>query len=243
MVDLKKIKAGVNRVIVKLIDMNDKINFNGTKLFISTKYNAQDHVPVWGEVVGLPTKLYFNKKSPYSMEWETDMELSLGDTVYIDYLATLRALSTEFNPADAYPEPSWIKQDGFYYVILKYQDIYLRVRNKKVQPINGYCIAKPIRVKEKEYKGIIVPFSNKTSNKWAEIIYVGNPCKDFLGGEKDKGEIHKGDVVLFRSYSNRKVENSLHRTLFEDDYFVIQRKYMLLNAGKSKQLVEKGVLN
>jgi len=48
-------KAGINRVIVKLIDMNDKINFNGTKLFISTKYNAQDHVPVWGEVVALPS--------------------------------------------------------------------------------------------------------------------------------------------------------------------------------------------
>jgi len=167
----------------------------------------------------------------------------LGDTVYIDYLAVLRALSTEFNPADAYPEPAWVKKDGFYYVIIKYQDIYLRVRDKNVHPINGYCIAKPIKLKEKEYKGIIIPYTKEdTSRKWAEIVYVGKPCKDFVGKYKDKGKIEKGDVVLFKPHSNRKVENSLHKTLFEDDYFVIQRKYMLLNAGKSKQLVREGVL-
>ena len=248
-IDISKVRGGINTVVIKLIDMNESISFkDGSKFYLSTKFEPQDHVPVWGEVVGLPSKLYFNKKDiPNSMEWETDMELHVGDTVYMEYLAVLRALSTEFNPADAYPQPQWFKQDGVYYIIIRYQDIYFRVVDNEIFPINGYCVAKPINVRQKEYKGIILPEPEKKSRKWAEITYVGKSCKDFVDKkDRDSGDVKAGDVVLFNRWSNQKVENKLHQTLFKDDgdYFVIQRKWMKVNAGnEARELVESGVLN
>lgn len=242
-IDFSKIKAGINKVIIKLPDLNNHVKLNGQDIYLETKFEAQSHVPRWGEVVGLPTNLYFNKEDSRSMEWETQMELEKGDTVFVDYLAVLRALSTEFNPADAYPMPQWLKQDGFYYVIINYQDVFFRVGDE-IKPINGYCIAKPIKVPPQQATGIILLKKEETSRKFAEIIYVGERCTDFVGRYKDVGEVEKGDTVLFSQFSNVKVENPLHQKLFDkEDYFVIHRRFMRANFGKKgKELVEEGVL-
>jgi len=249
--DISNIRGGLNKVVVKLAGLNDKIKLaDGTELSLVTKYDVANHAPVVGTVAGLPVNLYFNKKDPsHSMEWETDMELEKGDTVYMQYLSVLLALADKFDPAASYPDPKWFTKGGYIYVIIDYSNIYFAIRGKKLIPVNGYCIARPIIKKEKEHEGIIIPqyLKEKKSSKWAEIIYVGKPCKDFVDKRyKDKGEVKEGDIVLFGAWSNQRVEYSMHQTFFKEkgEYVVIQRKWMKAVVPKEmKAKIESGDLN
>ncbi|HEO65809.1 MAG TPA: hypothetical protein ENI73_08055, partial [Spirochaetes bacterium] len=228
----------------------DKIKLaNGTELNLVTKFDPANHAPVVGTLVGLPTKLYFNKKDiSKSMEWETKMELEKGDTVYMQYLSVLVALADKFNPAASYPDPTWFTDGKDIYVIINYSNIYFAIRGEKLIPVNGYCIARPILKKEKEYEGILIPkyLKKKKSNKWAEIMYVGERCTDFVDKRMhDIGKVSKGDVVLFGAWSNQRVEYSLHQTFFKEagEYVVIQRKWMkAMLPNNMKERIESGDL-
>jgi len=248
--DISNIEGGINKVVVRLAGLNDKIKLaDGTELSLVTKFDVANHAPVVGTLVGLPTKLYFNKKDiSRSMEWETEMELEKGDTVYMQYLSVLLALADEFNPAADFPDPKWFTKDGEMYVIIDYSNVYFAIRGDKLIPVNGYCIARPIIKEEKEHGGVVVPkyLQKQKSSKWAEIMYVGKPCKDFIDKRyKDKGEVKPGDIVLFGAWSNQRVEYSLHQTFFkeEGEYVVIQRKWMkAVVPHEMKEKVESGVL-
>jgi len=247
--DISNISGGINRVVIRIDDLNNSIDLkDGKKLLLETKFNPQDHAPVIGTVVGLPSMLYFNKKDPTeSMEWETDMELEIGDKVYMEYLSVLRAMGTEFDKASAYPVPEWFKHDGKYHIIIHYSKIYFKIKDNEIVPINGYCIAKPIKTPVKETFGLVLVGNEyKRSSKWGEIIYVGKPCKDFVDDRyKDKGEVNPGDIVLFGRWSNIRVEYELHQTILKEDgeYAVIQRKYMKVKAPHSyKKYVEESIL-
>lgn len=248
--DISNIQGGINKVVVRLAGLNDKIKLaNGTELSLVTKYDAANHAPVVGTLVGLPSKLYFNKKDvAHSMEWETEVELEKGDTVYMQYLAVLLALADKFNPAASYPEPTWFIKDEETYVIIDYANVYFAIRGKKLIPVNGFCIARPIVRKEKEHAGLIIPkhLQKRTSKKWAEIMYVGKRCTDFVDKrQSDKGEVKEGDIVLFGAWSNQRVEYSMHQTFFKEDgeYVVIQRKWLkAVVPHEMKAKIESGEL-
>jgi len=245
---VKNIRAGINKVVVRLNELNDSIELkSGLKLFLETKYEPANHVQIIGTVVGLPSRLYFNEKDlQRTMPHETTMDLKPNDTVYIDYFAVIQALADKYDIAAAYPDPKWFEINGSLHVVVDYHNIYFALRNNQIIPLNGYCIARDIIVEEKADIDLPEYTKHHKSGKWAEIIIPGKPCTAFVDKQyKDKGEINSGDIVLFGSWSNERVEYSLHQTLFKSDgeYVVIQRKWIKAKLpNKYKELVENGKL-
>ena len=239
--DITKIRGGINRVIVKLHDYNDTIKLkNGTELYLETKYTPAEHTQVVGIVQALPMRLNFDiNNHSASMEWDTDMELNVGDTVYMEYFAVMMALANEYDRASSYDDPTWFEHGGSLYICISYGDIYFKVcpsgtsQSTELIPINGYLICRSINVKPKS--SFII--EAKKSRRWVQVTHVGKANKGFLDKHHtDVGTINVGDIVLFKSYANQRIENSLHNTLgFEDDsgkgdfgdYVVIQRRWCL----------------
>jgi len=249
-IDVKTIKAGSNRVVVRLNPLNDSVKFeDGTKLYLETKYTPAEHTQVIGTVVGLPDKLVFNRKNmAASMEGKTDMELQKEDTVVMEYFAVMMALADKYDQAASYPDPTWFEQDNHLYIIIPYADIYFRIRDNQITPINGYCIAKSITLDEPKSSLILIPdtLKNRKSARWAEITHVGSPCTDFIDKKyKDKGDISVGDCVLIKNWSNQRIEYCLHNTLFDksQEHVVIQRKWMSASVPiRYRESIEMGVL-
>lgn len=233
--------------MVKLNKFNDSIDLgNGQKLYLETKFTPAENTQVIGTVHAVPESLYFNKKDrENSMEWETAMELEKGDTVFMEYFAVLMCLGTRYDQAASYPNETFVEDGDAIYIFIPYADIYFRVRNGNITPVNGYCIAKGIDIGLKS-ENIIIPDNQKVvwSPKWAELIEVGRPNTGFLDKKhRDVGELKKGDIVRFKGYANQRIEDSLHRTLFKEDkntpYVVVQRRWMQASLpNKSKCKIE-----
>ncbi len=247
---LENVRGGVNRLIVKLNAFNDSVKFSdGTELWIDSKYEPANHTQVIGTVQAVPSRMYFNKRdSGNSMEWKTEMELQKGDTVYMEYFAVMMALADKYDQAASYPQPTWFEIDGALYISIPYAYVYFAIRNDKVLPVNGYCIATPINVDVVKSDTIYIPTeqANKTSGRWAQLIHVGKANTAFMDkNHRDVGELSPGDVVMFNSYANQRIEYSLHKTLFDKDkeYVVIQRRWMkAMLPAKYKKDVESGAL-
>jgi hypothetical protein len=253
--DINKVKAGINRVVIKLNHLNDTLSFkDGTKLYLETKYTPAAHTQVIGTVQSVPEHLYFNKSDPgNSMEWKTDMELSKGDKVYIEYFAVMMALAGEYDQAASYPDPTWFSHDGDIYIIVRYADIYFKVPTETnlgtLTPINGYLVGKAIHLKT----DTTLIIASKKSARWVQVTHVGKPAQDFVEKKyKDIGDIIAGDIVLIKQHANQRIENNLHKTLdFKDDnsndefgdYVVVQRRWCFAKVSfNMKRYIVNGAL-
>ena len=136
--NISGIRAGVNKLVVKLNKLNDSIKFgDGTELFLETKYEPANHTQVIGTVVAVPDKLYFNKKNgDKSMEHETTMEVLVGDTIYMEYFGVMMALADRYDQAATYPDPRWFEHDGSLYVVIRYEEAYFVIRDNTIIPVN-----------------------------------------------------------------------------------------------------------
>jgi len=232
---LKDFKPGINKVLVKLNDFNDTLTLsNGIKLSLDYKYRPEVHAQVVGTVAGTPQKLYYNKEDyAGSMEWETTMDLQIGDTVYMEYLAVILALADRYDYAPSYPDPQWIKDGDDMYIVIDYSVIYFAIRNSNIILLNGYCIANPIEVNALPTKFQLIQTS-ETSQKFAQIKHPGQRINNFLDKKfEDHGCYKQGDIVLFHPYANQKVEHSIHQTLERgEEYVVIQRQWIYATAEK-----------
>jgi len=245
----KMFRAPRNKVIIKISDMNDSITLsNGVKLFIDTQFEPAEHTPVVGEVVGV-SRLYYNESDPEnSMEWETDMQLKVGDTVFMEYFAVHQCLGTKIDRNAAYENPKWFTIDGVLYITISYQDIYFAVRNEEVILLNGYSIVRPIYVNKVESDTIIIPNSlkHKKSPKFCEVILPGKPVKRYLDKKyRDFRGLSAGSIAMFMRWAVQRVEVKLHKTNIVkwDDYHVLQRRWVLdaLPTGY-KSSIENGKL-
>jgi len=242
-------KAPRNKVIILISDLNDSITLsNGTKLFIDTAFEPAEHTPVVGTVVGV-SKLYYNEKDKNnSMEWETTMDLRIGDKVFMEYFAVHQCLGKRFDKNAAYEDPKWFEIDGKLYISINYQDIYFAVRDDKIIMLNGYCIVKPIYVERLKSSVIEIPDSikDKKSNKFCEIILPGKPVKQYLDKKyRDFRGLSAGSIAMFMRWAVQRVEVKLHKTNIVkwDDYHVLQRRWILDSLPAAyKEKIEKGQL-
>ena len=238
--ELELVRPMNNMVLIELDGENDTITFSdGTELKLDTKYAPENHVPVSGKVVGVPEKLFFSKKRiDISMPWEVDMELEIGDVVYMEYHAVLLALGDRLYKTNAHPDPTYFELDGKFYVFIHYQFLYFVLRDNPDQPeqpdllmLNSYCIAYPIVEEVLKSSSIILmdDVRNKTSTKQATIAYVGKAATGFIDKKyRDVGDLAPGDIVVFNRWSNQRVEYMLHQKLMKRgvEYVVIQRRWI-----------------
>lgn len=221
-----------NNVLIKLDSDNSIIKTkSGIELYLDTSYEPEKHITITGEVVALPSKLYYSGLPNKGMPWKINMELQVGDKVFIYYLAVSNAFRKEtFNA---------IVEDDARYVFIKYQSIFAAIRDGKLFPINGYILVEPsedpdwLSLKERLSKtGLslakLKTFTNTDVN-YGVVRYIGNPVLEYVDKYSDDGvDIKVGDTVVTRRITDIPLEYEMHQKADGGKkYWRLQRKSIL----------------
>jgi len=221
-----------NHVMVRLDKDHTSIKFkDGSDFYIDTSYEPDKHRSVIGEVVGLPSKLQYTGKPNIGMPWKTSMEVKIGDTVILYYLAVANCFRPE--------SPKAIVDGEDRSIFITYQNIYAVVRDGKVIPVNGYCLVEPIEdpvwasLKKRMTDVGLVPFrEEKKSMKdvvYGKVKYTGIPNEDYVDGHSDNGvDVKPGDIIVMKRISDIPLEYDMHAKLDGGvKYWRVQRRYIL----------------
>ncbi len=171
-------------------------------LFIDTTYKPEDHVEIINEVIAVPERLKFN-------EWETEMQLKVGDKVWVNYLSIIKG--------------ERVQVGGEVYVLVPYEKIILTKRGDDLVMLNGYVLIEPV-LEETQQSGIIILLKQaKQASQRGYVRHMGIPNKRYTDeSHTDEIDIKMGDMVGFKHGYNSKLESSYHQTI--GDYWVVQRR-------------------
>lgn len=222
-----------NHILVKPLSGNSEVN----GYYIDTSYKPEFHTPVANEVIGVPKKLSFdlNPQHPYAMDWETELEVQVGDVAYFRKLAVMKA------------------QRMGEYLLIPYSQCYCVKRGEQIIPINGYTLIEPVFEQQKlksevlvldcvaEYAEIVAKdissqasFRNdlKPAPKMQElksqgiVRYIGKPNKRYMDDRwHDNIDVQVGDYVYLVDMTYPKLEPELHTTI--GNYYCVQRRHIM----------------
>lgn len=221
-----------NYVLLKPVhDMGKTVLKSGVELFVDNLWKPENHANVICEVCVRPIEVFFNRKRmKYSMDWLTDLDLLVGEKVWISYLAALQA-EKKFH----------IIIDGEKYYFIRYEDIYLTIRDNDIRMLNGYILIEPI--KEKQESNFIITVDNATNailtdgdgtqvrksvdDKLGIVKHIGRPNREYINKKQwDDDYISIGDKVLMKYKNNVRLEADSHMVLFDHKMIVTQRRHI-----------------
>lgn len=235
-----QIPSNSNNVIVEITERSeDKITEGGIHVGFNPDVvyaegddsHEADVAESWGIVVGLPNKLYFNRKDTASMPWETEIEVRIGDTVWFSYFASVNC------------DVLVCGERRFF--VISYRDLYAAKRDGEIIPLNGRCLCELIKVDydSKLAEGVVEHYEK---NK-VRVKYLGAPNKNYFSGinrrtyHNDLIDVKEGDVVLLRKgYQVSRLERlDAISTFSEKNYVVVQRRIMEMVLDKKDELYNK----
>lgn len=190
-----------NEVVIKADRTdNDLFLSTGEKVFIDNRYEKGKHMVRTGTVVHTPQNLHFEYFDPLSLEYDTQMELQVGDKVIFHQLAINYVKKEPYGLGpDEYP--------------IKYDSFFCAIRNGEIIPVNGNVIVEPL--KNEIVSKLVDP---KLSVNHGIVKYLGTPIKNYLmtpdGLWSDKGvDIKVGDHIMYGKADCVRLEFSLHQTI------------------------------
>lgn len=147
------------------------------------EWNEADHVVRHGVVSMIPDRLKTRKESDSDgmMEWGTEIEVEVGDTVFFGIMASANAFA--------------IKVDGQLYYVIPYSRFIARVRDE-VYPLNGYVLMEEV-IESTRVNGLILDFGDKANRKRGVITHNGRNNDWYYGGDAMDACVEVGDEVLF----------------------------------------------
>lgn len=200
-----------NTVMVKFDRENNEVLFeSGQKLFISTGWEPLKHAVTTGVVTHVPSKLIFNRKHPNSVQYDVDMELKVGDRVIFDFKVE-EAIKKIAQPIEgSYP--------------LRYDDIYVAIREGEIIPVNGIVIVEACDATQEDdvkhaMKHLHLPDTvlKEKSEVLGKVLYMGSPCRGFLHAPSELTEeyddINIGDIITFHPSYAIELQYSLHQVI------------------------------
>jgi len=208
-----------NQILIKLRIQNDTIA-NG-KLWIDRVFAEMEHTDIIGDVIQLPDRMFI--RDPDMNIIERPIELMVGDTVYMFYLAVQQALKQQRREHIVYnPEGRVIMDNGETYLIINFpNNVFMALRGEKVIPVNDYVLIEPShkelsQIEEKAKKsGIAIPDSVishwKDNTNWGIIRYAGQNLSQSDTGYSDE-DLKPGKEVYIRKFADIPLEYELHRT-------------------------------
>jgi len=212
-----------NNVLVKFDEPNDHIKVGDVELQIDTSYNPMQHAITTGTVIGLPSRLIFDRKEPAkTMLYDTDMELRVGDRIIFEYLAYGEAVKND-------------PIDGGY--CIRYDEVLVAIRGEQVIPVNGIVLIEPIDISETEEvkemsKFLVVPdyVKSQKSESRGIVRHVGSPLRgyamDTSNSIHEADDLHVGDKVYFNSNYAIPLQYEMHR-IFDKVLYRMRRKDIL----------------
>lgn len=183
---LKDYKPGINQVLIKL-ESNESIKLEDGKVIYmppeSKQINPEEFRPLRGEVIGVPSKLYFKNGDHTGLKWRTEMELQIGDRVIMKRPALSMALSKD--------QGSWFEENGEVCIFLRYDEVIIAIRGEEKIVLNSFVIVSPLQLKYNTH--LIVPdVAKKDSMYFGTVKYIGSPNQEYHVTKNSKHE----DVVL-----------------------------------------------
>lgn len=162
----------------------------------------------------LPLQALFQKMYLDSLEWETDMEIAVGDRVHFRYNVHLLCKDEHLVVGDDY--------------LIRYDFLYMANQSKM---LNGWILVEPIEWTEEELcddYGIKKVVKNKEKIGIGVVKCLGSPNKDYLNyNVKEVDAISVGDIVYFRHSNAIPLEYNYHKTFEFGNCYRMQRKDIL----------------
>jgi len=206
-------------------------------------------VSVFGEVLSLPKTLWYWKEKVQhfeqfkeyeelallaqdynreSLEYDTDIELQVGDRVAFRYLAKM----------NAYTDGLVFDTDRGKAILMPYDLIYMAIRGEQMHPINGWVIVEPIDYTLAEIRaklgGMVADLQDERKEGIGVVAAVGSPLRGYLKFDyQDVDEVQVGQTIRFRKDLLTPIEWKSHKELGsgKNPYIRVQRKDILLIHG------------
>lgn len=143
---LEQMKPHPNWVLVKQLRHNDRVSFgadargNPVLSHIDTTFEPMKHAGVVGIVQAVPDSLVYQAGMGDTMEWDTDMELLPGDTVWFSYLdatAPWEKTSLRYN--------SYWECEGEMYILVHYSRCFVAKRWLDANSFDGEGSSWPLQ--------------------------------------------------------------------------------------------------
>jgi hypothetical protein len=221
--DVKNLGILSNYVLVEITHDPSVIDLAGNEFFIDTSFKKEFHAPTYGVVRVLPNTLISHCKEVHktndidvkrkfaseSLPWETDMEISVGDTVHFDYLQQSVCVK----------DGLIIEQDGKTYFLIHYSQLYAAENGGQVWTLNGYMavdIESEEKVDEIGSSGLITVNMKSADQRkiWGEgvVVHPGKPNRGYLLWDVDERDIPvgKGDRIVFKQTKRSKFGQDMH---------------------------------
>ena len=178
-----------NYILVKPFP-SDLIKVGDDNLYFVTP-NEEKGAMVRGMVKGVCDFLDFED---INFEWETEIEVMVGDEIVFNYLAAGSAIK-QFKQYEV---------DGEMCLLIHYSNIYALKRDGEVIPVNGYCLLEPIE----EMKGFEDMVESKENAMIGKVVYKGLPCKSYkhYPNHLSDDRVKVGDMVAFTRFRNLRLE-------------------------------------
>jgi len=217
-----KLKCINNLVLVKpAIDTSKRKIGKNKKLILDTWFDEHVHSKRVVEVVKIPENLVFSKNMRIagSMSWKTNIEVQVGDRVWIRALAAIDNDETNMNKIFIDNEEHWF---------INYEDFIVAKRNNEyVIPLNGYVLMQPVREDLKERLPGLELVQDKGKLLYWEVKFSGVPNEAYRYSKKldFKNDLPEDtEVGISRKRRPYLMEDDMHKCFNGDEeYYFIQR--------------------
>lgn len=228
----KETSIYVGKSFMKYVDPEDSLDYE-TAESVNTHGH---HWPITGKVVKVPEKMLFTKDLNYfdqCLTLDTPMELSVGDGVIFDYSLTMKC----------YDNGMYIHTDIGTVLIVRYDELYGRIRDNEVYPLNDNVFLSwspdktsgSFEVMEKEvydYSGAL----------HGTVTHVGTKVTDHRIGMRfveSWDEYEVGERVMFKPEHVTIIESPLHLTIFDGArIYMVARRDILAGEKLLNQISE-----
>jgi len=231
-----------NNVLIQIDRKQDEYKMrDGNKIYIDCSFQPEQHAPITGHVVSICKKLIFDPQPGHnhSLDWNTPIQIQVGDYVISYYLAALNAFSNGRFITDQYNNQ---------YLVLRYDKFFAAKRGDRVITINGYNLLTPVKdivqkgLRERMKKlNLLVPDNIKDTKKVAmgRLKYIADPIKEYRDSRywDFDDQISPGDILLLRRNSDIPLEYDYHASLEGKQVFYrVQRHNMFA-------IIDESILN
>lgn len=186
-IDSLRLLSCNNKILVRPV--YDTANYktkSGIIMVGDIEFEKADNSNRVGEVVKVPDGLFFSRKSNRSMDWDTDLEVAVGDLVWYDI-------------TEAWNAPIVIHNKTHYYLV-RYDSCIVAKRGDKVIMLNGFNLCEPVY---ETYQSAIEDPNKKRLNNFEAIVrYTGVPVRGYFNKGWTSEKVSVGDRVRLRKLKN-----------------------------------------
>lgn len=238
--DFSKIACTVGNVLIRPLRGNNELLIAGDKkLYLDTSFEKLRHMPVVGVVVAVPSQLLYSEKefALSDMEWDTEMELKVGDIVNYHHLDMEKAITQD----------DFIIVSGQVYYPIPYHRIFCAKRklppgdrviktmdnfitdgvgHYQVIMLNGYILAEEVPEKVQTQLVLTQKMKDKYDAKYGLVRFIGSCNKRYnTPYPPDDDRLKIGMIAVLDPVCDVRLEYDLHAQFDgQAKYFRVQRR-------------------